>query len=556
VDFRGFVFESDQQETDDEQPLPPIEAAESDLPESEQRKLRALGRLAAHLQEQGQDTKLEGLLQVVDELLTEGYAPIVWCRYVATAEYVAAALQERLKETHPNLQVTCVTGRQGDEERRARIDEIDATDPRLLVATDCLSEGINLQEKFTAVIHYDLPWNPNRLEQREGRVDRYGQNAATVKVVRYFGQDNPVDGVVVDVLLNKARQIYQTLGTHVPVPEESESVTEAVLNALFLRGGYQSEARQLAFDFVQDKVTDLHARWEHDAERERDTRNRFAQRALKPQEVQRELEAADSVLGDPQAVREFVLNAAQRLGMVMKRAGERESGREGERERGRAGEVWLVDVSPSSLMRLPDAVKYALPEREDGLWRISFASPTPQGAEYVGRNHPFVQALARYLLEEALTRPGAAAASRAGAIATRAVAQLTVLLLLRVRYLLQFPNAAPLFAEEVMPLAFTRAADGGPQWLSEADALRLLSEARPDANLPLERKKQVVKAALDAYPALEDDLRAHLQTRARRLEEAHKRIRQAVRLRSAELTLVPQFPPDLLGVLVLESVRG
>jgi len=548
VDFRGFVFESDQQETDDEQPLPPIEAAESDLPESEQRKLRDLARLAARLQQPEQDTKLEGLVQVVDELLAEGHAPIVWCRYVATAEYVAAALQERLRQKHPDLQVSCVTGRQGDEERRARIEEIASTRPRILVATDCLSEGINLQEKFTAVIHYDLPWNPNRLEQREGRVDRYGQSAPTVKVVRYFGQDNPVDGVVVDVLLDKARQIYQTLGTHVPVPEESESVTEAVLNALFLRGGYQREARQLAFDFVQNEVTDLHARWEQDAERERVTRTRFAQRALKPQEVQRELEAADAVLGDPQAVREFVLNTAQRLGMGMRRAGERESRR--------AGEVWLVDVSPSSLSRLPEAVRYALPKREDGWWRVSFVSPTPQGAEYLGRNHPFVQALARYLLEEALTRSGTAVASRAGAIATRAVSQLTVLLLLRVRYLLQFPNAAPLFAEEVMPLAFTRAADGSPQWLPEADALRLLSEARPDANLPLERKKQVVKASLDAYPALEDDLRAHLQTRAQRLEEAHKRIRQAVRLRSVDLTLAPQFSPDLLGVLVLESVRG
>ena len=48
---------------------------------------------------------------------------------------------------------------------------------RVLVATDCLSEGINLQEHFTAVLHYDLPWNPNRLEQREGRVDRFGQMA-------------------------------------------------------------------------------------------------------------------------------------------------------------------------------------------------------------------------------------------------------------------------------------------------------------------------------------------------------------------------------------------
>ena len=49
--------------------------------------------------------------------------------------------------------------------------------PRVLIATDCLSEGINLQELFTGVLHYDLPWNPNRLEQREGRVDRFGQQA-------------------------------------------------------------------------------------------------------------------------------------------------------------------------------------------------------------------------------------------------------------------------------------------------------------------------------------------------------------------------------------------
>ena len=541
VDFRGFIFESDRQETDDEQPLPPIEAAKSTLVESEERKLRDLGRLAAHVQEAGQDTKLEGLIQTVRELLREGYAPIVWCRYVATAEYVADALREHLREANPELQVACITGRQGDEERRAHIDEIDASHPRILVATDCLSEGINLQEKFTAVIHYDLPWNPNRLEQREGRVDRYGQTAKTVKVVRYFGQDNPVDGVVVEVLLNRARQIYQALGTHVPVPEESESVTEAVLNALFLRGGYRGEARQLAFDLVPSEVVDLHTRWERDAERERLTRSRFAQRALKPQEVQQELEAADSVLGDPKAVCEFVLNAAQRLGLAMTRE--------------KTGTIYRLVVSPLP-PTLPDVVRFALPARKNGLWRISFESPTPEGAEYVGRNHPFVQALARHLLEEALTRPGEAIASRAGALRTHAVTQYTVLLLLRVRYLLQFPNCAPLFSEEVLPLAFTRTGDGNRHWLPEAEALRLLSEAQPDANVPMDEKKKAVTDALNDYPALEEALRAHLQTRAHHLEDAHRRIRQAVRLSTGGLTVQPQFPPDLLGILVLLPMGG
>jgi superfamily II DNA or RNA helicase len=571
VDFRGFVFESDQQETDDEQPLPPIEAAESDLPESERRKLRNLARLAARLQEAGQDTKLEGLVEVVEELLAEGYAPIVWCRYVATAEYVAAALQGRLNQTHPALQVVCITGRQGDEERRVHIDEIDADRPRVLVATDCLSEGINLQEKFTAVIHYDLPWNPNRLEQREGRVDRYGQSAPTVKVVRYFGQDNPVDGVVLDVLLNKARQIYERLGTHVPVPEESESVTEAVLNALFLRGGYQREARQLAFEFEPDKVADLHTRWERDAERERITRSRFAQRALKPEEVQRELEAADAVLGDPQAVREFVLNAAQRLGMGIRRAreresvrmgeresgrtGERESRRTGERESRRGGEVWMVDVSPAGVGGLPDAVRFALPERKDGLWRISFVSPTPEGAEYLGRNHPFVQALARYLFEAALVGHDPRPARRVGVIATRSVSEATTLYLLRLRYLLTLPQRAPLLLEEMQIVGLR---DGAPL-LGHDAGLALLAQAQPDANLDLATKQRLAQEAIHRWPwggdAPDATLRRGLEevflARAVALEESHKAIRRSLRLRVRELALDPQMPPDLLGVLVL-----
>ncbi len=63
-----------------------------------------------------------------------------------------------------------ITSEDPDEVRKERIDAMGKSKKRVLVATDCLSEGINLQEYFTAVLHYDLPWNPNRLEQREGRV--------------------------------------------------------------------------------------------------------------------------------------------------------------------------------------------------------------------------------------------------------------------------------------------------------------------------------------------------------------------------------------------------
>ena len=148
-----------------------------------------------------------------------------------------------------------ITSHDGDDEvRAAKLNDITTETPRILVATDCLSEGINLQDKFNAALHYDLPWNPNRLEQREGRVDRYGQTSTVVKTIRYFSPDSAIDGIVLDVLLNKAREIHKALGTYVPVPEESETVTEALLNALFMRNrrpGADSRQLDLGFDLPQ-----------------------------------------------------------------------------------------------------------------------------------------------------------------------------------------------------------------------------------------------------------------------------------------------------------------
>ncbi|MCL6502448.1 MAG: DEAD/DEAH box helicase, partial [Pirellulales bacterium] len=349
-DFRTLVFESDEDRTDDEQPTPPVEAAEATFSDSQCRRLRELSRLAETLRGSPDDTKLTRCAELIDGLLRQGFHPIVWCRYIATADYVADGLQQSLQGQHPNVRVVSITGRMGDDERRAKVEELAEEPCRVLVATDCLSEGINLQHAFNAVLHYDLPWNPNRLEQREGRVDRYGQTAKTVKAIRYFCPDSPVDGVVLDVLLNKAQQIHRTLGTYVPVPEDGETVTEALLKALFLRAGHPREtprARQLTLDFAQEEIAALHQRWDRDAEREKSNRTRFAQRALKPAEVRQELEATDAVLGDPDAVRQFVLNAAQRLNLSI--------------TRDRRPDVFRVAVGPQVTAMLPAAVCGALP---------------------------------------------------------------------------------------------------------------------------------------------------------------------------------------------------
>ena len=92
------------------------------------------------------------------------------------------------------------------------------------MATDCLSEGVNLQEHFQAVVHYDLAWNPTRHEQREGRVDRFGQRRTYVRAVTLYGEDNGIDGIVLDVLIRKHAAIARQTGVAVPVPDRSDGV--------------------------------------------------------------------------------------------------------------------------------------------------------------------------------------------------------------------------------------------------------------------------------------------------------------------------------------------
>ncbi len=544
-DFGPLIFESADDRTDDGQPLTVVEAAEDTLADPEKRRLRELGRLASAIAANGDDTKLARCAEIVAALIADGFHPIVWCRYIATADHVAAGLRKALAKTKKGIQVAVVTSQSGDDDvRRAKIAEISVESPRVLVATDCLSEGINLQDRFSAAVHYDLPWNPNRLEQREGRVDRYGQPAKTVRTIRYFGADNPVDGVVIDVLLNKAREIHRALGTHVPVPEESETVTQAVLNALFLRARPADTANQLALDLggMPAEVDALHTQWTRDAERERVNRTRFAQRAIKPEEVRRELEATDNVLGDPGAVREFVLSAAQRISLTV--------------TPDKQDHVFRIAVSPGAVAAVPEAVRFALPSPKSPHWKVSFVSPTPEGAEYLGRNHSFVGTLARFLMEEALTMHGAARASRCGVIRTNAVATPTTVLLLRVRHLVSQPNRVPLLAEEVVVTGYAQGTGTSRAWIDDPSALMLLVDARPDANIAPTEKARLAQLTLDEWPSVLTDLQPRIMERARLLEQSHKRIRQAVHLRVRELSVTPQMPPDLLGVLVLQPVRA
>ncbi len=150
--------------------------------EGTRRRLREFARRAEALPAEG-DLKFQGALREIKALIKDGYQPVVFCRFVDTADYVARQLRESLSA---KIRVESVTGLLPPAERETRIAVLVADSREyVLVCTDCLSEGINLQDHFNAVLHYDLAWNPTRHEQREGRVDRFGQEKSEVRVVTY-----------------------------------------------------------------------------------------------------------------------------------------------------------------------------------------------------------------------------------------------------------------------------------------------------------------------------------------------------------------------------------
>jgi superfamily II DNA or RNA helicase len=237
------------------------------------------------------DAKLGRAVELLRSLVDDSYAPIVFCRFIPTAEYVAEALRTALGN---RAEVACVTGRLPSEEREARVEALKGAPRRVLVCTDCLSEGINLQDGFDAVFHYDLAWSPTRHEQRQGRVNRFGQRRPLVRAITYYGRDNGVDGIVLDALIRKHQRIRNRLGISVPVPLDSNAVFHAIVQGLVLRGREAADQQMLSFMTgpVQEATEQVDLEWERASERERRSRTLFAQETIRVDEVAQELEAA------------------------------------------------------------------------------------------------------------------------------------------------------------------------------------------------------------------------------------------------------------------------
>jgi SNF2 family DNA or RNA helicase len=231
---RGSILSDDDLVDVDNEDDTVIAGLESFFEPVDPQEIQYLEELLRQFENTGEDSKLSRFIQILRQELTDRESAIVFTQYTDTMDY----LRDTLKELYGS-QVACYSGRGGElyqngewclvpkEEikRRFRQDEI-----KILLCTESASEGLNLQN-CGVLINYDMPWNPMRVEQRIGRIDRIGQRYPTVRIHNFY-YDGTVEAKVYRKLRDRINAFATVVGNLQPILAQVPTFIErAVMSA-------------------------------------------------------------------------------------------------------------------------------------------------------------------------------------------------------------------------------------------------------------------------------------------------------------------------------------
>lgn len=272
------------------------------------------GRASAQL-----DSKVRELIRWLNEHLRSGKKwgnerVIIFTEYRATQNWLKTVLATEGFTAGDRL-LTMYGGMDPDDREAVKAAFQTAPDispVRILMATDAASEGLDLQNFCSRLIHYEIPWNPNRMEQRNGRIDRHGQRANQVNVYHFVAkgykdrENNDFSGDVADLaadlefLMRVARKIEtirEDLGKVGPVI--AEQVQEAMLGRRSALNTTQAEKdaepvrRMLKFE--RDLAKQIKALLEQYHETQKELR-------LSPENIRKVIEVALDLAGQPHLI--------------------------------------------------------------------------------------------------------------------------------------------------------------------------------------------------------------------------------------------------------------
>ena len=347
----------------------------------------------------------------------------------------------------------------------------------------------------------------------------------------YFGTDNQIDGIVIDVLINKHKRIRNSLGVSVPVPVDTNQVIEAIFEGLLLKEqqGRSAEEQMILFeDYFKPKREDLHKKWDSVVEREKRSRTMFAQEGLEKHvaEVKHEVEAIHSAIGSDEDVERFVTMACRING----------------------GIVSGTTPKTFDFREAPRALKDLLGEGFH-VFKGRFSYPVNDDEVYLARTQPVVEHLSSYVLEAAFDNLIDGKAKRAGVIRSSAIKMRTSLLILRLRYHIitrQFDREEELLAEDCLLAAFEGSAKNAT-WLQQDKAEALLS-IESDANVSKDIAQSQLQKVLDDIESVNPELERLASSHGEKILQAHKQVREAAQIKHISYRIEPKLPADILGI--------
>lgn len=352
------------------------------------------------------DSKLQKLLKdTIPNMFNMDKHIIIFTKYKDTLEYLTAQLEKKLKRE--GVSIITIIGEMNEDKRINAYNQFKRADKAILIATDCISEGINLQHCCSCLIHYELPWNPNRLEQRNGRIDRYGQPKDKV-TIRTLVMDDSLETKILQVLIGKARQIHKDYGFTPPYFSD----TNLLINLLNSKGVSFCNQQLSLFEEDNTQVFKIDKELFDEASFKRiKSESFYGQVDVKLDFVEKKLLETKIKIGTKEDIEKFCLSALNKFNVTIK-------------SEDKEKEIYKIDITDSDLK---------IPRMSS---RISFNPLTGlvrSDVEVIDLGHPLIKRLIekisylQYSKEEGI--------GRISGIYTRDCTDVTAVIYILVRYL-------------------------------------------------------------------------------------------------------------------------
>ena len=378
------------------------------------------------------------------------------------------------------------------------------------------------------------------MEQRNGRIDRFGQTAQSVLISTLHAKNNLVDDIVLNVLYKKQKEIRKKLGVYLPIADNDASLMEAIMQRIFdAKVPTKTDNMQLSLfdenpEWMRQQDEELEIQLKKMEENEKISHTYFAHnnKQMDPTRLTASLKEAKSVIGSVEDTRDFVVELLMHVGVSVH-----------------------TDEAPLCYsfqrLELPEKLRHYFANKatSKGVVRISFASPTPKHYMYIGRNHTFVEDLSRAVVNDSVNS-GELGACRALVMATAEVQKRTTILLMRVRSVIRDKKIEnrELVGEEMIFVGYRGKIDNH-DFLTQEEAKHLFLNSMPSGNMDMATQKTLLSNSIRWIDS-ETELREHTDNialeRASHLVDAFAKYRTY--LKASEYQVVePVLPMDVIA---------